>query len=59
MKVIPPTVNTMIGMFKDTSLVIVIALFDLMGTAKSSLTDASWLGFSIEAYLFLLQLFIL
>ena len=52
-KVIPPTVNTMIGMFKDTSLVIVIALFDLMGTAKSSLTDASWLGFSIEAYLFI------
>ena len=52
-KVIPPTVNTMIGMFKDTSLVIVIALFDLMGTAKSSLTDTNWLGFSIEAYLFI------
>lgn len=51
-QVIPPTVNTMIGMFKDTSLVIVIALFDLMGTAKSSLSDASWLGFSIEAYIF-------
>ena len=33
-KVIPPTVNTMIGMFKDTSLVIIIALFDLMGTTK-------------------------
>jgi len=51
--VIPPTVNTMIGMLKDTSLVIVIALFDLMGTAKSSLTDPNWLGFSIEAYLFI------
>ena len=52
-QVIPPTVNTMIGMFKDTSLVIVIALFDLMGTAKSALTDANWLGFSIEAYTFI------
>ena len=52
-KVIPPTVNTMIGMFKDTSLVIVIALFDLMGTAKSSLSDSSWLGFSLEAYIFI------
>jgi general L-amino acid transport system permease protein len=50
--VIPPTVNTMIGMFKDTSLVLVIALFDLLGTTKSSLTDSNWLGFSIEAYIF-------
>jgi len=50
--VIPPTINTTIGMFKDTSLVIVISLFDLMGTTKSSLTDSKWLGFSIEAYLF-------
>jgi len=56
-QVIPPTVNTMIGMFKDTSLVIVIALFDLMGTAKSSLTDASWLGFSIEAYVFIASIY--
>ena len=49
-KVIPPTVNTVIGMFKDTSLVIIIALFDLMGTSKASLTDSNWLGFSLEAY---------
>lgn len=49
-KVIPPTVNTMIGMFKDTSLVIIIALFDLMGTTKASMTDGDWLGFSVEAY---------
>tara|TARA_R110002072_G_scaffold64203_3_gene159410 strand:+ start:20682 stop:21743 length:1062 start_codon:yes stop_codon:yes gene_type:complete len=50
--VIPPTVNTMIGMFKDTSLVLIIALFDLLMTTKSALNDASWLGFSVEAYLF-------
>jgi general L-amino acid transport system permease protein len=49
-KVIPPTVNTIIGMFKDTSLVIIIALFDLMGTTKASMTDSKWLGFSVEAY---------
>ena len=49
-KVIPPTINTVIGMFKDTSLVIVIALFDLMGTTKASMTDSLWLGFSLEAY---------
>lgn len=51
--VIPPTVNTAIGLFKDTSLVIVIALFDLMNTARASVQDAVWRGFSIEAYLFI------
>lgn len=50
--VIPPTVNTAIGMFKDTSLVIIIALFDLMYTTKASMKDTEWLGFSLEAYLF-------
>jgi len=50
--VIAPTVNTFIGLFKDTSLVIIIALFDLMYTAKASLKDPEWLGFSVEAYMF-------
>lgn len=50
--VIPPTVNTIIGMFKDTSLVMIIALFDILMAAKTALTDSSWLGFSVEAYLF-------
>ncbi|MFZ8933066.1 MAG: amino acid ABC transporter permease [Bacteriovoracaceae bacterium] len=50
--VIPPTVNTAIGMFKDTSLVIIIALFDLMYTTKASLQDPNWLGFTLEAYAF-------
>lgn len=50
--VIPPTVNTAIGLFKDTSLVIIIALFDLMSTTKTSLADSNWLGFSVEAYIF-------
>ncbi len=50
--VIPPTVNTAIGMFKDTSLVVIIALSDLLMTTKTSLKDPKWLGFSVEAYLF-------
>lgn len=51
--VIPPSVNTAIGMFKDTSLVLIISLFDLLNTAKASLRDPNWLGFSIEAYVFI------
>ena len=42
--VIPPLVNTFIGTFKDTSLVIIIGLFDLLGTANAALTDAELAG---------------
>jgi general L-amino acid transport system permease protein len=50
--VIPPLVNTFIGTFKDTSLVIIIGLFDLLGTTNAALTDANWRGFFLEAYVF-------
>jgi len=48
---IPPLVNTFNAFFMDTSLVIVIGLYDLLGTAKTSLADPSWRGFYKEAYL--------
>jgi general L-amino acid transport system permease protein len=50
--IIPPLVNSFIGAFKNTSLVIIIGLFDLLGTANAALTDANWQGFYIEAYVF-------
>ncbi|TJV89423.1 MAG: amino acid ABC transporter permease [Mesorhizobium sp.] len=40
--VIPGIVNTFIGMFKDTSLVIVISMFDLLGVVKQNFSDANW-----------------
>jgi general L-amino acid transport system permease protein len=49
---IPPIVNTCIGFFKDTSLVLIIGLFDLLSTIKVSLTEPAWTGFGVEAYLF-------
>jgi general L-amino acid transport system permease protein len=49
---IPPLVNTFIGLFKDTSLVLIIGLFDLLTTVKVSLQEPAWSGFGVEAYLF-------
>jgi len=50
--VIPPLVNNFIGAFKDTSLVVIIGLFDLLGTVTTALSDANWRGTSAEAYIF-------
>jgi len=49
---VPPLVNTFIGFFKDTSLVVVIGLFDLLSTVKVALNEPAWAGFGVEAYLF-------
>ena len=49
---IPPLVNTFIGFLKDTSLVVIIGLFDLLTAVKVSLQEPAWTGFGIEAYLF-------
>jgi general L-amino acid transport system permease protein len=49
---VPPLVNTFIGLFKDTSLVAIIGLFDLLATVKVSLNEPAWTGFGVEAYLF-------
>ncbi len=40
--VIPGIVNTFIGLFKDTTLVLIIGLFDLLGIIQSTFADASW-----------------
>jgi general L-amino acid transport system permease protein len=50
--VIPGIVNTFIGLFKDTTLVLIIGLFDLLGMVQTALTDAAWLGFALEGYVF-------
>ncbi len=51
--VIPPTVSILISAFKDTSLVVIIALYDILKTTQSTLSNPKWMGFSREAYLFL------
>jgi general L-amino acid transport system permease protein len=54
---IPALVNTFIGTFKDTSLVVIIGLFDLLSTAKIAIEDLNWQGFYLEAYLFIAAIF--
>jgi general L-amino acid transport system permease protein len=49
---IPPLVNTFIGLFKDTSLVVIIGVFDLLLALKTALNEPAWIGFGTEAYLF-------
>jgi general L-amino acid transport system permease protein len=40
--VIPGLVNSFIGLFKDTSLVSIVALFDLLGSLRASFSDPNW-----------------
>jgi general L-amino acid transport system permease protein len=49
---IPGIVNTFIGLYKDTTLVIIIGLFDPLGMGRASLADTKWQGLSTEIYVF-------
>jgi len=57
--VIPPTVSILISAFKDTSLVVIIALYDLLKTTQTVLSNPEWMGFSKEAYIFVAILYFL
>jgi ABC-type arginine/histidine transport system permease subunit len=42
--VIPGIVNTFIGLFKDTTLVLIIGLFDLLGIVQQNMNDPNWIS---------------
>ncbi|MBX7146477.1 MAG: amino acid ABC transporter permease [Alphaproteobacteria bacterium] len=50
--VIPGIVNTFISLFKDTTLVTQIGIFDLLGVIQAATRDANWAGLAIEGYVF-------
>jgi general L-amino acid transport system permease protein len=54
---IPGIVNTFIGLYKDTTLVIVIGRLDILGIGNSSLADTKWQGLSTEVYVFVALFF--
>lgn len=49
---IPNLVGASISLFKDTSLVLIIGLFDLLAMVHLSNSDSAWLGNDIEGYVF-------
>ncbi|WP_339774150.1 amino acid ABC transporter permease [uncultured Thalassospira sp.] len=58
--VIPPTVNSFISMLKDTTLVVIIGLFDLLGSVKLALrSDPAWTKYYVEGYAFAAAIFFL
>ena len=50
--VIPGIVNSFIALLKDTTLVLIIGLFDFLGMIQSAGTNPDWLGFAVEGYVF-------
>ncbi len=55
--VIPGIVNTFIALFKDTTLVLIIGLFDLLAVVQAAFSDPKWLGFSVEGYVFVASIY--
>lgn len=52
--VVPGIMNNFISIFKDTSLVTIVSLYELTGAMSLALnSDADWRPFKIEAYIFI------
>ena len=54
---IPGIINIVVDLFKDTTLVSIVGLFELMGVINQSLKDPNWLGLAMEGYTFAAVLF--
>ncbi len=57
--VIPAIVGQFIALFKDTSLVTMVGLLDLLGIAKSVIANPEWLGLQAEVYIFVAVIYFL
>lgn len=54
---IPGIVNTFIGSFKDSTLVLIIGMMDILGLGRARLNDPDWLGLAPELYIFIALFF--
>ena len=50
---IPGIVNTFIGSYKDSVLVLIIGMMDILGLGRARLNDPDWLGLAPELYIFI------
>ncbi len=56
--VVPSMMNNFISVFKDTSLVTIVSMYELTGALSLALnSDVEWRPFKIEAYLFITLLY--
>jgi len=55
--VIPPIVNDIIRAFKNTSVLVIIGVLDLLGGTMAALEDPAWTRYYVEAYLFIAMLY--
>lgn len=56
-KVIPPLTNTAIVMVKNTSLVMIVGVFDMLSAGRSAATDPAWPAPYAETYLFVAAIY--
>jgi general L-amino acid transport system permease protein len=57
MQIIPPLTNTLIVMVKNTSLVLVVGLFDLLSAGRAAASDPMWPAPYTETYLFIAAIY--
>jgi general L-amino acid transport system permease protein len=58
-RAMPALVNSTIGAYKDTSLVVILGLHDLSATARMAFSDVAWGNQALEAYVFVGAWFLL
>jgi len=49
---LPAMTNEFIALIKNTTLVLVVSILDLLGVAQASIADPNWVGMNMEAYAF-------
>jgi general L-amino acid transport system permease protein len=54
---IPNIVGSFVALFKDTTLVLIIGLFDVLAMVTLTTTDPNWLGFETEGYVFVTMIY--
>jgi general L-amino acid transport system permease protein len=55
--VVPGIMNSFIAIFKDTSLVTIVSMYELTGALALAMSDVNWRPFKIEGYLFITAIY--